>query len=554
MAAAAMPVDENVPAPAPEDAALAPDSIARVVAAFEAAFAQLELTGAASSIVEQRIDPMAAARLLGATHALLRVQQHLLATADGTMDAAYAPVWERAYTVYVRNASACRRLVWNMHWTEHGFHTNLVYPLFMLATRSLVCRIACAERAQREALSFVTAIDIAVCSERQLAAASGPILSYASADVVSAVQALAMAWPALSYSEELRRYVELLMTRCGMLLTYADDEAVHCIEAYRESVEAAPREAPDAVALFRANQLFVRFMAATFYDMMQDIYVVARLFDEFDPADAAHVARADDAALLASGPPERYVRAVARWVQTAADEYGLVERSTRVKCGFAEWALRPGEHEVFRIENDNRSTAAQNILRHYRGRTVADALARSTAALNRLVAEEVEEFVRDRGAAADRATFDAFSGGERTGAESVLLQLAVVEMIEALFYTVGGRLNLADYMMMDNATVMARYAEVGTTREPMMMRLFHHYQLVWGRLVVRHDSVVATFAHWLYIMHAHFADYSPTAHRSIAVVHDAVLGVEEAPAPVRRRRRAGADELVDALLAMPLPP
>src|SRR5690606_12262188 len=69
------------------------------------------------------------------------------------------------------------------------------------------------------------------------------------------------------------------------------------------------------------------------------------------------------------------------WMRAAEHDPSCNKSRRFIIANYCVWALRPGEIEVFRIDNANRSAAPRDVLRTMRGSTVKDALTSSNKRL-----------------------------------------------------------------------------------------------------------------------------------------------------------------------------
>jgi hypothetical protein len=407
--------------------------------------------------------------------------------------AVYASAWSSVYQTMCQDVVRLKEFLMRTYWlplkataeerasmkdADEPFYAysrrmQLVFPVLL---RSLLCCVESAPREQRTQAASQLAQNYRFCAENTLCVEYGAIAQYTVSKLQGAVKALACAWPTLCYHAELHAYVEALLLRTARLMTVPESAAVHNVDYYRTQ---------HCSATYVLNDVLLLYLTVTFVDMLADLVLFER-FMLVDVRDDAEVSVDSDleedlAIVAALNVDEARALRIRQWLAAAEKDSGSNESSRYVIANFCTWALRPGEIEVYRIDNSNRSIAPRELLRALRGRTINEALSRSHVRLGTLLGE-------------------AARADDGTTPEPLLYQLAMVDYCTTWYYVNVARLPFHDYVVTELGDLERRYAQLMNSDEPVLVRVFHHFQLLFRGTLYRYDSYVRAFAAWLELM------------------------------------------------------
>lgn len=477
-------------------------------------------------LLHERIDTMSANKMMSLLHACVG-QQQLLVYA---LAQSYDELLERAReldTDCTKCASLYKTLVaalgtheailgYPIH-RQHGdanYHYRICNTVFLVAARSLMCSLLLRPQEVAQKLMARASINIEYCMENNLCMSNQPILSYKYDEFVESMMCLSLRWPMLMHHPLLETYLQLLIIRFGMFATNVYTEEVANHEKFRlpttaklvrndetlVASAAAPRTG------YIANGLFCEYAAAILGGMAKEI----ALFDMFEieyelPVD-----------------PE-FMCVVRRWFDDAPERLALTESSGFMREMYSQFAVEPGQMDVFHIEYGNRQPPLHSVITKYRCRSVQTSLADATLSPVRLAKKLREQQQLDE-------------------SKSLLAQLLYLSCVNSGVEQFAKPTRASAVVVKTNAELLRRSDELCTSELAYMVRVFHQFQVIHRGKMYITNSIRGAFAVWL-----HFAQ----SEERFAELCDHVKGwgAAQQSTPKRRAVNVAQSESLDPIMA-----
>lgn len=151
----------------------------------------------------------------------------------------------------------------------------------------ILCRCKCVismwDSIHDPSIHKTSSTDFPFAYKHQVCCESKPIIEYSVKDLVCSIQTLSAKWNHLQYCIDIEKYVDLLMLRTAMLITYTNNGVMHNMPRYRKIVKSQGEGNPEKI-LCVANQDFIFDMSVYFYSyrkafMKRRIFNMITLYD-----------------------------------------------------------------------------------------------------------------------------------------------------------------------------------------------------------------------------------------------------------------------------------
>lgn len=330
-------------------------------------------------------------------------------------------------------------------------------------------------------------------------------------------------WPQLHYCEALERYVDALLLGVAHVLVYADVERVHDVESFRVVLPAPENDDDDdddaepPPVRYMANRKLITYMALVFRDLYRELATVERYAGAQQLGDPAHFAC--DAA--------EYARCVA-WLHETSEQHVYEEAPALLTDRYPEYELLPGEFNAFYADNPHtyRSVAQVLQVRRANYRKLLDQ------------AYESPELVILR-------ELDAHAGKPPPVPQSTHMRFALAAHLELVMKSAYPLLLWSNYMVHAHEYV-ERVGELDglEPNEPVLVHLFHGWQLLYNGKMYMFNDLIAAFVAWLRavrdMMHG-----APAIGVDLNELCARVLEQPAVPAVKRRQRKGSVAFVLD---------
>lgn len=333
-----------------------------------------------------------------------------------------------------------------------------------------------------------------------------PAMYYRITELMKAIQFLAKAWNTIPYSNTLVEFVELLRARSGQLLSFSYSNRIHDHEKLRHQELNESEMRPNGE--YQCSPLFLNTVVPIFLDFNDAISVYRKV----------PTATRQEALLLfgMDNWSELIVR-LASWVASTCITMIPDGPADSLRDSLLHMHLQPGEKkdycrqagshgtmkDVSFIIGTNRRATFDDLCK-IKQLTFHDVLTVQLPTQITTLTERLRSGYQERVPGGLDADEEPYRPASRSAHESPEFVLCLCEMLH--IYCVSkffGQMSIRNFIILEIA-ITARETDFLVWKYPMVVQVFHYFQLYYKGRFYRFDSLVLALIAWFKVMERDF--------------------------------------------------